>query len=141
MNSDHHESRKRHRDMLGMACAVVAFSIALSVQSGQCVAFRFLPGYALPSTCLSHSLFGVDCPGCGLTRSFVYLAHGDWQHSWQMHRLGWLLALAVLLQFPYRLIALGRDTDQPLGRWLPWAFSMTLIVLLIGNWVLQQLGV
>ncbi len=141
VNPDHLASRKRHREMLVLAAAVVALSLALEVQSGQHVALHCLPGCPMPGTCLSHQLFGVDCPGCGLTRSFVYLFHGDWRASLEMHRLGWLLALAVVLQFPYRLAALGFGADHPLGHWFPWAFGMTLIALLLGNWVLQQFGV
>jgi hypothetical protein len=56
-----------------------------------------------------------------------------------LHRLGWLLALAVVLQLPYRLAAILRRTDAPLGKWLPWVFSWTLIVLLLGNWVTELL--
>ncbi len=28
-----------------------------------------------PSLCLIHRLFGVHCPGCGMTRAFLYLLH------------------------------------------------------------------
>jgi hypothetical protein len=128
--------RKRHRQMLAIAGAVVVLSLALEVVAGQRVAFRFLPHWPLPPSCLSRTLFGVSCPGCGLTRSFIYLAHGDLQASWQAHHLGWLLALAVVLQFPYRLAALLRNQDQPLGRHVPRIFSGTLILLLFVNWLL-----
>ncbi|MDD2320045.1 MAG: DUF2752 domain-containing protein [Geobacteraceae bacterium] len=30
-----------------------------------------------PSLCLIKNLFGIECPGCGLTRAFSALAHGD----------------------------------------------------------------
>jgi hypothetical protein len=31
----------------------------------------------LPSLCLIKSIFGVECPGCGMTRALSYLLHGD----------------------------------------------------------------
>jgi hypothetical protein len=67
--------------------------------------------------------------------SLVYLAHGDWEASCRMHRIGWLMALAVLLQFPYRIVALRRADRQFLGHWFPTAVGFTLIVLLVGNWL------
>ena len=125
--------------MLVIVSVVVVLSVLLQVLPDQRVAFRFWPDWPLPATCLSRSLLGVSCPGCGLTRSFVHLAQGDPCAAWQAHRLGWLLALAVLLQFPYRLTALLANREQPLGRQVPRLFSGLLIVLLIANWVLQQL--
>ena len=53
------------------------------------------------------------------------------------HRVGWLLALAVVLQIPYRLAALLGRNRQPLGKRFPELFGLALIVALIGNWVLQ----
>ncbi|MBN1911354.1 MAG: DUF2752 domain-containing protein [Pirellulales bacterium] len=81
-------------------------------------------------------MFGVSCPGCGLTRSLIHLAHGRWRESFETHRLGWFLALAVLLQFPYRLLGLRHPNHMPLGRYVPVWFGHTLILLLIVNWIL-----
>jgi hypothetical protein len=125
--------------MLVLSLVVVVFSFLLAMRPDGRLAFRFLPQWPLPPTCLSQSLLGIECPGCGLTRSFVCLASGDWRGSFHMHRLGWLLALAVLVQFPYRLLAIYRGRDQPLGRHTAWIFSGALIALLIGNWVLGLL--
>jgi hypothetical protein len=130
-----------HRQMLGMACAVIALSLLLLVRSDDHAAFRFLPDWPIPVSCPSQAIFGVDCPGCGLTRSFVFLAHGDWQHAWEKHRLGWLLALAVAIQIPYRLAAMLGRNPRPLGTRIPYLFSMALIAALIGNWVLRVFGV
>ena len=120
-----------------MSCAVVAMAAILDVRPDRQVSFRFLPNWPLPPSCASRAVFGVSCPGCGLTRSFVYLAHGEWRASLEMHRLGWLLALAVAFQLPYRLAALWGGMDRPLGSLAPTVFSWTLIFLLLANWVLQ----
>ncbi len=42
----------------------------------------------LPSVCLFYHLTGQPCPGCGLTRSFVSLGHGDWHDALRWHPLG-----------------------------------------------------
>jgi hypothetical protein len=126
--------------MLVITIAVVVLSFALEVRPDQRVALREFSDYPVPETCRSRALFGVKCPGCGLTRSFIYLARGDWQSSFAVHRLGWLMALAVLLQFPYRLWALrsGEPTAGRLNacRW----FGYFLIAALVGNWLVDLLS-
>jgi Protein of unknown function (DUF2752) len=128
--------RRRHVEMLAVAVAVVAGAYLLAVRSDQRVVL--LSRYPLPELCLSRSWFGVECPGCGLTRSIVLLAHGDWRGSLAMHRLGWLMALSILLQFPYRLLALSGWTPSPLVCKLFRWFGYLLILLLLGNWLVGR---
>ncbi|MBN1589113.1 MAG: DUF2752 domain-containing protein [Pirellulales bacterium] len=128
--------RRHHRNMLWISCAVVVLSCWFEVQPGGRIAFWGLEEYPLPQTCMSRSLFGVDCPGCGLTRSFVHLAHGRWQESLAVHRVGWLLVVAVLLQFPYRMLGLRHSDGWPLGRRIPVWFGRMLIFALIANWLI-----
>ena len=131
--------QSRHRTMLVVAIGVVILSLLFSVRSDQRVEFGWLPGLPMPETCWSRSVFGVECPGCGLTRSIVYLAHGDWRDSWAMHRLGFLMALAILAQFPYCIVGLRYKKDYPLGHRFASIVAWGLIVLLIGNWVFDVL--
>jgi hypothetical protein len=126
---------RRHREMLVISSIVVALSFVLQVHDSQQVAMSGLPRLPMPQLCMSKAWFGWECPGCGLTRSFILLAHGDWRGSFQMHRLGWLMALAVLLQFPYRIYALSRNKSYPLGQRWPKYFGYLLIALLFGNWL------
>ncbi|GAA1506214.1 DUF2752 domain-containing protein [Nocardioides humi] len=49
-----------------------------------------------PVICPFRRLTGLPCPGCGLTRSWVYLTHGWWRDSFLAHPFGPLLALVVL---------------------------------------------
>lgn len=127
--------------MLALACGIILLSFALFVRDDEHAAFAFLPNVPIPSTCPSQTIFGVDCPGCGLTRSFIFLAHGDWRAAYFRNRAGWLLAAAVVLQIPYRLVALLGRNRQPLGRRVPEIVGILLIVALIGNWMLHMLGV
>jgi hypothetical protein len=129
-------AKNRHQTMLLIACGVVAFAFLLQVREDSRVELRLLPGYPLPETCATHQLFGVDCPGCGLTRSFIHLSRWDWRASLAVHRLGWLIAAAVLLQIPYRVAALRRGSEFPLGRTFAIRFGQALIALLIANWLL-----
>jgi hypothetical protein len=123
--------------MLAVAGAVVILAFLLEVHSDQRVAFSLLPECPLPETCPSRSLFHTECPGCGLTRSFVHLAHGDWAASLKVNRVGWLLALAVVLQFPYRVVALRTQNGAPLGSSVPKMFGWLLIFALVANWLVK----
>ncbi|KPM31709.1 Membrane protein [Croceitalea dokdonensis DOKDO 023] len=54
--------------------------------------------YMLP--CLSKQLFGLDCPGCGLQRSLVFLAKGEFKAAFDMYPAIYaILALAFFLVF------------------------------------------
>lgn len=131
---------RRHRDVLLISLAVVALAFLLEVRTDQRVFLRGFPELPLPEMCLSRSWLHVECPGCGLTRSFVYLAHGHWSESWHVHRFGWLLALTVAAQIPYRLVALRTGNAAPLGTTFPRIFGWTLIALLAINWLMKLLS-
>ena len=101
--------------MLAIACGIIILAFLLIVRSDDHAAFALLPGLPIPSTCPSQAIFHVDCPGCGLTRSFIFLAHGDWHNAFLRNRMGWLSRWPWSLQIPYRLIAVRGPNRLPLG--------------------------
>lgn len=125
--------------MLIIAVVVVLLLFLLQVRSDQRVELSCLPGVPSPEMCWSRSVFGFNCPGCGLTRSLIYLAHGDWRSSLAMHRLGILMAVAIVAQLPYCAVGLYWKKDHPLGRRFATIFAWTLISLLIGNWLFEAI--
>lgn len=135
--------RSRHVNMFWIAVAVLVLSFALRVRADQRVALIGLSSLPAPEMCGSRAWFGIECPGCGLTRGFIRLASGDWTGAIALNRVAPLLAFAVLAQIPYRLAILfgwppvRRFAESP---W-PSAFGWVLIIALIGNWVLKLLGV
>lgn len=54
-------------------------------------ASRFFP------PCVFHLVTGVDCPGCGMTRAFLRLSHGDISGAFDFHPFSPILALLLLL--------------------------------------------
>jgi Protein of unknown function (DUF2752) len=128
---------RRHRQILLIAGAVAALAFALTELPDGRVAFRGIRWIPLPQTCYSRSWLGLKCPGCGLTRSIIHLAEGDFGASWRSHRLGWLMAVVIALQVPYRLVAMRRR-DPPLvaPRWQA-VLGYALIALLLGNWLVE----
>ena len=91
-------SKKVHILILALASLVVLASLLLEPgQDGVS-----LLGRELPSSCTLKRLTGWGCPGCGLTRSFAYMAHLQVREAWEMHLLGPAGWLAVAVQVPYR---------------------------------------
>lgn len=137
---DQDRLRRRHREMLLLTCLIIPLAFLLDVRADQRVHFAGLPNLPLPPACPTYEWYGVKCPGCGLTRSFIHLAEADWSAAFRDHRLGWLMAAAVLIQLPYRLYALRSGQLEPLGVWLPRLFGYALIGLLIANWAWERVA-
>lgn len=124
-----------HRLILAIAAGIVLAACILQVRADQRVAVSLLSRWPLPEVCQSKVLFGVDCPGCGLTRSFVHLAHGNVPASLAVHPLGWLVALFVVAQVPYRVWALKSRSAAPLGDRTPWIITGVIFALLLAVWL------
>jgi hypothetical protein len=60
----------------------------------------------------------------------------DWSDSWKLHRLGWLMALLIVSQLPYRALCMYRGRAI-LGRRVPKVLGYIVIALLIGNWLVS----
>lgn len=127
-----------HWIVLVGACLFVAAGVSLYVEPDGAIGVASAPGFRLPTVCPSRRLFGVSCPGCGMTRSVTHLLHGRWSESLSTHRLGWLLFAAVVFQIPYRTWRLSGRTsrfDGPrVAEILLWAF----LALLVINWLLPR---
>lgn len=59
-------------------------------------------GWDLPGLCTFRNLTGLRCPGCGMTRSFVYMGHLDPLAAFRLHVIGPPLYLLVAVQVPWR---------------------------------------
>lgn len=128
--------RRHHKMILVISVIIIVLAFLFHVRQDQRIEFVFLSDAPLPHTCMSRALLGWSCPLCGLTRSFIFLAHGRWAESFGVHRLGWFIALAVVAQVPYRIVSLNCPGRLVLGRVFPKAFGLTLIGVLFGNWLI-----
>jgi hypothetical protein len=138
-----HRARDRrdwHLGMLLLTAAIVVLSAILQVRADQRVVVSGFSTLPIPEMCGMQIMFNRDCPGCGLTRSFIYLARGDWERSLAVHRFGWLLALTMVLQIPYRVLAL-RYPSLSLGAAWARRIGIGLAALLIANWFYNLLQV
>lgn len=127
-----------HWIVLVGACLFIAAGAIVDVGPDGAIGVASAPSIAFPVVCPSRRLFGVSCPGCGMTRSVTHLLHGRLAESLSIHRLGWLLFAAIVFQIPYRTWRLtGRTSrlDGPrVAEFLLWGF----FVLLVVNWLLPR---
>lgn len=92
------ESRPAGRWLDGAGAALAAAQLGLAavlVPRGDTVTWP--DGQPLGGACWSQALLHVDCPMCGMTRSFVALAEGDVQAAVGYHPAGPLLFVAMLV--------------------------------------------
>jgi hypothetical protein len=107
--------RSRAYDIAGAALAIGQLAAsAWLVPVGDRIA---LPGGAeLGELCWFHAALHVACPMCGMTRSFVALAHGDPGAALRFHPAGPLLFAAMLVFAVGAMIALVRRSPPMVDR-------------------------
>jgi hypothetical protein len=133
--------RVLHWSLLGGSVGILAMALLLEVQAETRVAVP-LVNRTLPELCYWRTMFGIDCPGCGLTRCFVSAAHGNVADAWRYNPVGLFLFAAVVFQLPYRpwqlwRLATGRGELNTVA--LPYAM-LAVSVLLLLQWFWRLLA-
>lgn len=128
-----------HVGVLCVSAAILTAAIMLNIGNSQHVV---APLYGeMPPMCAWKKAFSVNCPGCGLTRSFVAFGHGDVVAAWKYNPAGLLMFALVLYQFPFR----GRQLwvlwhGRPDYRHGPWTVQIVIwivVFVLIAQWVVR----
>ena len=128
-----------HWAVLLGAAVVIALAMLLSVRGESQVALPLL-GEPLPELCGWKRFFGVSCPGCGLTRCFISLAHGNLAAAWHFNPAGILLFAGVAFQLPYRAAQLWRMKRGWPALRVPYVLALvwTAVALLLLQWLLKM---
>ncbi len=100
-----------HAILLVVCGGVVGFAALLTPTPDVVSLF----GVPIPEMCTYRRVLGFGCPGCGLTRSFSFMAHGSFIQAFQMNWFGPPFFLFVASQVPYRLFTLarGQQVESP----------------------------
>jgi hypothetical protein len=91
-------------------------------------------GSAPGAMCWSRVWLHVDCPFCGMTRSFVAVAHGDLGAAFAFHPAGPLLFVSMLA-FLGAVVIVSLRRTKPLfeRRWFVFALeAVALACVVIG---------
>ena len=94
--------------------------------------------------CPSRVLFGLFCPGCGLTRGSLALLQGDLSGMLHYHPLAFLMGpMLAWIMLHGLLVELGRWKEggkSDLLQSLPRAAWITIAVAFMGVWIARILG-
>jgi hypothetical protein len=131
-----------HVVLLTICSAVISLALVLSVRAQTQVVLPVL-GSPLPELCMMRRYTGVGCPGCGMTRCFISLAHGDLRSAWSYNPAGLLLFVIMAFQIPFRAVQLWRIRrglpELRFGWWAQWWLG-TVAVAMLAQWIVRQLG-
>lgn len=143
-SSDDNGRRAWHLHFWLLLVATVVVVLAATMNVHQSTEVR-LPGVpiSLPELCYFRRGVGLDCPGCGLTRSFISLAHGQPALAWHYNPAGVLFFPVVLFQIPYRVAQLLRVQrgwrSWNLG-WLAQGVFAALFLTMFVQWAAKLLS-
>jgi len=132
--------QKFHFVWLGIASVVVLLSMLMQVRNSQQVTIPFTE-IPLPELCSFRRFTGMDCAGCGMTRCFISLGHGDLWSAWNYNPAGILLYAVVLFQIPFRAWQLWRiRRGQPGIHIGKYGYSVMILfaVLMVAQWGIKQ---
>ena len=76
--------------------------------------------------CPIKAIFGVDCPGCGMTRAFRALVVLDIKAAFQYHQLFAIPIICVIYQLFYKQLQIKKRYEI--------IFAISFIVMFIARW-------
>ncbi|GGI80143.1 membrane protein [Saccharopolyspora subtropica] len=88
-------------------------------------------GFPLPP-CPIRWLTGLDCPGCGATRMFYSLLHGDLLSA--LHYNALAVAFIPFFLWTWGGWVVGRWRGRPVRTWENWRWSPLVWLVLIAAW-------
>ena len=97
----------------------------------------------LPNLCPFRTITGKPCPGCGITRSMVCMAHGQVERGFVLHPAGpFLLALCVGAVAVALIRQRRADAfTAPIWRHAASVYTLALAVGMLVLWPLRLLGI
>ena len=69
----------------------------------------------IPSICLVKYLTGLECLGCGMTRAFWYILHGEFSEAWKMNPLVFVvfpILFAIYINFLFMFLKMNIHKEQ-----------------------------
>lgn len=125
-----------HVSWLVLVSIVLVGVVVLQVNGSESVRIPFFE-FDLPTICAMRRYTSLPCPGCGLTRAFVSLGSGEFRNAWKYNPASYAWFVAMLSQFPFRIIQIrrlqqGRDEIHVRYAFGIWA---VLVISLFISWL------
>lgn len=83
--------------------------------------------------CVQKRIFGVPCPGCGMTRAFLAFFRGDMQAAFFFHPLFWLVPFIFIVVIMQKRITIFKSKNGEQFFWLG------CTILFVGTYVLRMI--
>ena len=123
------------------AIIIIVLSRILTIEGSE-VVLPLFGGYNLPGSCAFKAIFGLDCPTCGMTRSFISISRFDFKEAFKYNPISFLAYILILFQIPYRIFLIISKVDVKKIKWLDismLAYVCVFFVALAINWVVKTL--
>lgn len=101
-----------HALLFAMSSAILLLAVLMRPDPDVLTLF----GEPIPMMCSFRRITGYGCPGCGMTRAFVYMAHGQVLEAFRMNPVGPPFFAFILSQVPWqgwRLVSGWRKRRAP----------------------------
>jgi len=123
----------------GLTGAALLASLALARGFAEATpAAVHVAGRTLPVSCPSRLLFGMNCPGCGMTRSVLLTLGGDLRGAFNVNPAGPVFVAALLLLAAQLLFAayVSEGGTSVKRRLLSWAsvYGVVVVSVMLIQW-------
>ncbi|MCZ4548425.1 DUF2752 domain-containing protein [Gordonia rubripertincta] len=119
------ESSIRIAAGFGVGAVVTAFAVTPSLSTSG------------PTMCPMRLITGLPCPGCGLTRSWVASAHGDFAGAFSYNIFGPISFVAtILFVVAVGILTARRKPTAPIAR----LFRHPVVIAVVVIWVLYGIA-
>ena len=104
--------------VLLVSTAAIALSFVMTIQDDQQVYLPFI-NQPIPDVCGSRMLFGVDCPGCGMSRAFISISDLEIDRALTFNSACLVVYLFVALQIPWHGVQIFKTFYRggPIDTW------------------------
>ena len=85
--------------------------------------------YIFKVPCLFKAAFGIDCPGCGMTRAYISLLHLDIPKAFGYNAMFWAVPIGYLMYLV--------DDNLFKQKWLNYSVLVLVYGGLLVNWIVR----
>ena len=104
--------------VLILAITAISLSFVMTIEDDHEVYFPF-NSQPLPDVCGSQSLFGVGCPGCGMSRAFISISDLEIDRALLFNSASLIVYFFVAIQIPWHATQIFRTFYRggPIDTW------------------------
>lgn len=120
----------------------VTIAVVLLIAFGAVFLYNHNPtGANLVGSCLTNSLFGIYCPGCGLTRCLYSILHLDFYQAFRYNSAVFILLPVFAVYLAIRLIDWVVTGKNRIDRHIPTALFIVIFILVLIYGIVRNIPV